>query len=118
MVSYSQKRLEKWQVLYEPGHELPVDPAYDQLETAVLPASSLTKAATTSSGGKILKNKDGSTQALTEEMLRARKAPRQMAVIYVDDLLIVTASYATHVRALKRMLKAIKAENMFINSKI
>jgi hypothetical protein len=37
-----------------------------------------------------LKNKDGSTQALTEEMLRARKAPRQMAVIYVDDLLIVT----------------------------
>eukprot|EP01047_Picozoa_sp_COSAG01_P006926 COSAG01_NODE_256_length_20138_cov_24.233694_2_plen_68_part_00 len=64
---------------------------------------SASKTPATSGGGKILKSKDGSTQALTEEMLRARKAPRQMAVIYVDDLLIVTASYATHVRALKRM---------------
>ena len=40
-----------------------------------------------------------------------------MVIIYVDDLLCVTASYATHIRALKRILIACRAENMFINSK-
>ena len=47
----------------------------------------------------------------------AGPSPPHFMDIYIDDCVIVTASYATHVRALKRFLEACRAERMYVNQK-
>ena len=103
--NYAQRRLEKYQLLYEPGHELECEEPYNQPITAELPQS------------RLVKNGREPHQALTEEMLRPRPPPKHGVIIFVDDMLCITASYATHIRLLKRILIACGAESMFINSK-
>ena len=49
--------------------------------------------------------------------MRSRAPPTHFMDIYIDDCVIVTASYATHVRALKRFLEACRAERMYVNQK-
>ena len=51
------------------------------------------------------------------EARTARDPPKHFTIIYIDDCLVVTASYATHVRALKRFLEASAAEKMWVNTK-
>jgi hypothetical protein len=40
----------------------------------------------------------------TEEMKKRREPPTHFTVQYIDDCLIITACYASHIRALKRFL--------------
>jgi hypothetical protein len=53
------------------------------------------------------------------EMQKRREPPTQFMVQYIDDCLdlVITASYASHIRALKRFLIASHAEKMWINTK-
>ena len=51
------------------------------------------------------------------EMKKSRAPPKYFMDIYIDDCVIVTASYATHVRALKRFLEACREERMYVNQK-
>ena len=47
-------------------------------------------------------------------MKKRREPPTHFMIQYIDDCLVVTASYASHIRALKRFLIASHAEKMWI----
>ena len=51
------------------------------------------------------------------EMKTARAPPTHFMEIYIDDCVIVTASYAQHIRAVKRFLEACRTEGMWVNTK-
>jgi hypothetical protein len=53
----------------------------------------------------------------TEEMKKRREPPTHFMVQYIDSCLVITACYASHIRALKRFLIASHAEKMWINTK-
>ena len=64
-----------------------------------------------------LGNIRGRNEETPNEYMRSRAPPTHFMDIYIDDCVIVTASYATHVRALKRFLEACRAERMYVNQK-
>ena len=66
---------------------------------------------------EILGNIRGLNEETPNEYMRSRAPPTHFMDIYIDDCVIVTASYATHVRALKRFLEACRAERMYVNQK-
>ena len=109
-VNYARRRLANWQVLYEPGQEKSLEGRYAEQVTAV-PTMSDTSLGANSKSAK------PEYAEPTEEMKKKRTPPTHFVIQYIDDCLVITASYASHIRALKRFLIASQAEKMWINTK-
>ena len=121
-VEATQRRLRPWQILYEPGDEQPLQKGYDKPLTATFTPHR--KASTKLKSPPTTPQADGPSGQVNQatpvddsEMLKARSPPTQFMEIYIDDCVIVTASYAQHIRAVKRFLEACRTEGMYVNKK-